>query len=88
MNKHHVSFAKKEEAMTVKNIQTHLRIYNRLVKSPGCDTRTGLQFVENLEEVFGRRSKEYQVAECARVLSTICSALPTNDTHLWEAPHP
>ena len=88
MNKHQVSFASKEEAMTVKNIQIYLRIYNRLVKSPGCDTRTGLQFVENLEEVFGRRSKEYAVAESARILSTICSSLPAHDTQFWEAPHP
>ena len=88
MTKHNVSFASKEEAMTVKNIQTHLRIYNRLVKAAGCDTRTALQFLENLEEVFGRRSKEYAVAESARILSTICSSLPANDTQFWEAPHP
>ena len=73
--------------MTMKVIQVHTRIYNRLATSPALDDRTSIRFVENLEELFGRRSKEYQFAEVYKVLQTICSALPSNDTQLWEAHH-
>ena len=85
MEKHNVTFS--DEPMNAKNIQIHLRVYNRLLTAPSenGDPRKGTKFIDYLEEVFGRRSKEYSWAESYKILKTVVSALPPNDTQLWEA---
>ena len=85
MEKHNVTFS--DEPMNAKNIQIHLRVYNRLLTAPADngDPRKGTKFIDYLEEVFGRRSKEYSWAESYKILQSVVSALPSNDTQLWEA---